>query len=202
MPFIGVMRWSPAERGGPGILQARARRRHWTAAHPVAPRAPPAPACGARENRRRAGAAANRTCGRMRSLPSVPLSTLLVVAAGACSSTREVSPPIDLAPRAVVERARFEVRHQGRVLGTLVELEIQDRDGPLRFYRIENRDGAWVGHATGQLRFSQRLPFRDDERDLGMWPLPQGVARLFEVDGAVVLRPLPLAAPATARKTP
>jgi len=134
----------------------------------------------------------------MRSLPFV----LLLAAAGSCSSTREVSPPIDLAPRQVVELARFEVRHQGRVLGTLVELEIQDPGGPLRFYRIENRDGAWVGHATGQLRFSQRLPFRDDERDLGMWPLQQGVARLFEVEGEVALRPLPLAEPAAARKTP
>jgi hypothetical protein len=134
----------------------------------------------------------------MRSLPFLPLW----LAAGACSSTREVSPPIDLAPRPVVERSRFEVRHQGRVLGTLVELEIQDRDGPLRFWRVENRDGAWVGHATGQLRFSQRLPFRDDERDLGMWPLKQGVARLFEVDGEVALRPLPVAQPATTRRQP
>lgn len=124
----------------------------------------------------------------------------LGLAVAACTSSRQVSPAPDYVPRRVVELARFEVRQGGEVLGTLLQLQIEDRAGPIPFWRVENRSGAWLGHASEQLRFSRRVPFRDDEQDLGIWPMPQGVARLFDVDGEVVLRQLPAAAPASARR--
>jgi hypothetical protein len=124
---------------------------------------------------------------------------VLAALAAACGGPRP-APPHDYVPRRVEELARFEVRHRGQALGTLVELQIHDPSGPLRYWRVENRGGSWLGHVTSQGRFSRRVPFRDDEEDLGVWPMAQGVARLFDVDGRVDLRELPMAMPASARK--
>ncbi len=129
-------------------------------------------------------------------------ATAWVTLAVACTTTHVGTPPIDQAPRAVVELARFEVRHQGVPIGAVVQLEIQDPAGPIRFWRVQNRNGAWLGHATEQGRFSRRLPFRDDELDLGVWPMEQGVARLFDLEGGVALRPVDAAVPASARRQP
>ena len=122
--------------------------------------------------------------------------------AAACVSSSSHERPPDYVPRQVVELERYDVLHAGAVLGSVALLEIEDPSGPLRFWRIENRNGAWMGHATQVGRFSRRVPFRDDEQDLGLWPMRQGVARLFQVDGAVELRPAPVAAPAAARRQP
>jgi hypothetical protein len=107
--------------------------------------------------------------------------------ASACTSTHEVKKPLDYVPRAVVEVARYEVRSGTSVLGVALELEIRDPSGPLRFWRIQTRDGAWAGHATEQGRFSRRVPFREDEEDLGVWPMAQGIAKVLDVPGPVQL---------------
>ena len=109
-------------------------------------------------------------------------------------------PNPEYSARPVVEVGRFEVRQGDAVLGNVVHLEIQDPSGPLRFYRIEDRRGAWVGFASEFGRFSKRVPFRDDDEDLGLWPMKKGVAKLFEVDGAVELKEIPVAVPAVARR--
>jgi hypothetical protein len=122
--------------------------------------------------------------------------SLLAIAA-ACVSTRTYEPRPAYQPRRVVELERHQVLHAGAVIGSVVLYEIEDPTGPLRFWRIENRNGAWVGHASALGRFSRRVPFRDDEQDLGIWPMRQGVAQLLEVD-RVDLRPAPVAVPAAA----
>jgi hypothetical protein len=91
-------------------------------------------------------------------------------------------------PRQVVELKRWEVWSAERQLGWLVELEIRDPTGPLQFYRVENLRNQWVGHVTADGRFSRREPFRDDDVDLGLWPMRQGVGKLFEASGEVELR--------------
>ncbi len=118
-----------------------------------------------------------------------PLLVAFAAAAfgAACTSTHEVKKPLDYVPRAVVEVARYEVRSGTAVLGVALELEIRDPSGPLRFWRIQTRDGAWAGHATQQGRFSRRVPFREDEEDLGIWPMAQGVAKVLDVPGPVRL---------------
>lgn len=127
-----------------------------------------------------------------------PLLAAATALVAACASTHQVSPPVDLQPRTVTETERYTVRHRGEVLGTLIALQIDDRDGPVRCWRVENRGGAWLGFVSEQGRFRRRLPFRDDEQDLGIWPMAQGVARLFDLDGRVDLQPLPVAVPASA----
>ena len=110
--------------------------------------------------------------------PAVAIALGLVLG-GCASNTHTVHAAHDFVPRAVVEVERYEVRLGERKLALLLQLEIRDHDGPLRFWRVVTADGSWVGHATQQGRFSRRVPFRDDEDDLGIWPMAQGVARLL-----------------------
>jgi|JRYL01.1.fsa_nt_gb hypothetical protein len=115
---------------------------------------------------------------------------LLVCAAalvGCASSPADPAPPH--APREVVELAVWEVRSGEQFLGTLRQLEIRDPSGPLRFYRLEDRDGRWLGHASPEGRFSRRVPFADQEEDLGVWPLARGVALLLGVENVVLGQP-------------
>ena len=65
-------------------------------------------------------------------------------------------------------------------LGQLIHFEIRDPKGVMRFYRIVDGDGRWVGHASDAGRFSRRVPFTEQEEDLGAQSLERGVALLFE----------------------
>jgi len=116
----------------------------------------------------------------------------------ACTSTHEVPKVHDLTPRAVAEVARYEAHSTTGIVGVVRLLEIRDPQGPVRFWRIETRDGSWAGHATAQGRFSRRVPFRDDEEDLGIWPMAQGVAQVLGATAALRLEQVavPDAAPA------
>lgn len=109
-----------------------------------------------------------------------------VLLLAACAAPEPVRPPYSARP--VAERGRWQVWHRGEQLGQVVLLEIQDPSGPLPFYRIVDRDGRWLGHATPQGRFSRRVPFRDGEQDLGVWPMARGVAHLFDAASPVELR--------------
>jgi hypothetical protein len=111
-----------------------------------------------------------------------------IAALAACTSTYGKPKAYDYVPRDVVEIARFEVRSGAEVVGLLLQLEIRDPSGPLRYWRVETTAGAWAGHATEQGRFSRRVPFREDEEDLGMWPMTQGVARVLGIAGPVRLQ--------------
>lgn len=99
-------------------------------------------------------------------------------------------PPLQ--PRNVVQTARWEVLDGARQLGRLLQLEIRDPAGAVRFYQIQDRAGRLVGSATAAGRFSRRVPFRDEEEDLGVWRLERGVAELFGLPQPVQLRPVPL----------
>lgn len=116
------------------------------------------------------------------------LHCVLLVCAAALAGC--ASPPVDPvpphAPREVVELAVWQVRSGEQALGTLRQLEIRDPSGPLRFYRLEDRDGRWLGHASPEGRFSRRVPFAEQEQDLGVWPLARGVALLLGVDQVVL----------------
>ncbi len=107
-------------------------------------------------------------------------------------------PPQPYAPRPVVEVARWQIWIAGELKGHVVQLEIRDPSGPLPYYRVQDAQGRWLGHATMQGRFSRRVPFEDGEQDLGVWPMARGVAKLFEADAPAELRPV--AAEADARR--
>jgi hypothetical protein len=113
-------------------------------------------------------------------------SALLLVA---CSGAPE---PLPHAARPVVELARWEVVDGDTQVGILRQLEIRDPRGPQTFYRIEDRHGRWLGHATAAGRFTRRVPFRDEEQDLGVWSLARGTALLVEAKAEVRLQPVAL----------
>ena len=132
--------------------------------------------------------------------PSLPRLVWVLAACAACHSAPEVLPPPPYFARSGVEVGRSTITQDGKPLGTLLTLRIEDPKTPVLFYRIVDANGAWVGHATDQGRFSKRVPFADDEQDLGLWPMQKGIARLFDLDGSVELKALPAVVPATYRK--
>lgn len=123
----------------------------------------------------------------------LPGTWIAAAVAAACSAAPATTPNL---ARPVVERARWQVLGDGVVLGQVVQLEILDPSGPLAFYRILDAQGRWIGHASAVGRFSRRVPFRDDEEDLGVWPMARGVARLFEASSGVTLQAVPVDAAA------
>ena len=109
------------------------------------------------------------------------ISCCAVLTLVACSEVRRVSAPV-YAARQVVEVNRWDVQHEGEDLGYLVLLEIRDPTGPIRFYRVENRGHQWVGHVALDGRFSRRVPFQEEEQDLGIYSMNNGLAVLYQVD--------------------
>jgi hypothetical protein len=125
---------------------------------------------------------------------------LLSLAVGSAACHVEPQPLPPYAARPVVELSRSEILNDNIRIGTLVQLAIEDPQGAICYFRVEDLRGAWVGHITTLGRFSKRMPFLDDEQDLGLWPMQKGIAKLFEIEGAVDLKELPVAVPATFRK--
>ena len=104
----------------------------------------------------------------------------------ACSAPPPSTPP-PYAAREVVTLGRWLVRSEGNVVGQVVQLEIRDPSGPIRFYRVQDTQGRWLGHATEAGRFSRRVPFQDDDQDLGVYGMARGVALLFDASAPVQL---------------
>jgi hypothetical protein len=113
----------------------------------------------------------------------IELISCAVFSLVACTSeVRRVSDVTPYVPRQVVVVTRWDVQHHGEDLGSLVLLEIRDPSGPIRFYRVVNRGGQWVGHVALDGRFSRRVPFQEDEEDLGIYSMNNGLAVLYQVD--------------------
>lgn len=105
-----------------------------------------------------------------------------------CSSAPQSLPPNIARP--VVELARWQVHDGATMLGHVVQLEIRDPREPVRFYRIQDLQGRWIGYATTNGRFSRRVPFQDGEEDLGVWSLERGTALLFDASAPITLTPV------------
>ena len=87
------------------------------------------------------------------------LALLAASLLAACGSTEPPQQPA-YAPRPVVELARWQVVRGDTPIGVVRHLEIRDPQGPLPFYRVEDLDGRWLGHASEGLRFTRRVPFQ------------------------------------------
>lgn len=121
---------------------------------------------------------------RTRSIAALAAAFLLV----ACGAAPPVQPAY--AARPVVELARWQVMDGERPVAVVRQLEIRDPEQPVRFYRVEDLAGRWLGHATDGGRFSRRVPFQDQEQDLGVWSLPRGTALLLEAAGPLQWKPV------------
>lgn len=134
-------------------------------------------------------------------MPSTAPVAVLAAIAAACGSTPPPPPP--LAPREVVELARFQAFDGEALVAVVQHLEIRDPAGPIAFYRIVDPRGRWLGHATANGRFSRRVPFQDEEEDLGVLAMARGVAALTGAAAPVRLQPVAsdaAAAPAAAHR--
>jgi hypothetical protein len=117
-----------------------------------------------------------------------PYAVLLLQALAACSLPPP-SPQPPGAARLVRELAHWRALVAGCEVAAVLQLEIEDPTGPVVLYRILDANGRWLGHANSQLRFSRRVPFQEEEQDVGVWSLPRGVALLAGVE-QVVLEPV------------
>lgn len=115
------------------------------------------------------------------------LTAAVLLGVAACSAPE---PPDPFAPRAVHQRGRWAVSQDGRRLGEVVLLEIEDPAEPIRMYRAENSVGQWLGYLDADRRVFQRVPFEDREVFRGIYTMEKGLALLYEVEGAVELTPL------------
>lgn len=134
---------------------------------------------------------------------SANTSCVLLAASAALLAACANDPPPSLppmAPRQVAELARWEVWSDGVRLGHLLELEIRDPAGPIVFYRVLDEKGRWLGHADAQWRFSRRVPFQEQEQDLGVWAKERGVAELFDAKATVELKPIAVEADAKKKR--
>ena len=110
-----------------------------------------------------------------------------VLAVAACAGAPPVNPAYSARP--VVELARWQVLDGERPVAVVRQLEIRDPQQPVMFYRVEDLAGRWLGHATANGRFTRRVPFQEEEQDLGVWSLARGVALLVEASAPVQLKP-------------
>lgn len=128
----------------------------------------------------------------------IPFSVLALACLCACGAAPpSPSPPFQA--RRVVELQRWQAFAGADRLGDLLELRIEDPARPVRFYQVVDPGGRIVGSATEAGRFSRRVPFQDEEQDIGVWSLARGVAELFESAGPVELRVVPREASAERR---
>ena len=116
------------------------------------------------------------------------LGLVLAFGLAACQSAPESHP---YATRPVRELDAWSVTSaDGRLLGRVTLLEIQDPRGAVRMYWAENQSRQWLGYADEQLRFYRRLPFVENESFVGMYPMEKGLALLYEEVGPVRVAPL------------
>ena len=125
-----------------------------------------------------------------------PTLCTLLAASYVCLGCHSNPPPPALpsAARQVDQLGLWQVWEGPTAIGFVRHLVIRDPTGPLPFYQIEDLQGRLVGHATEQGRFSRRVPFQENEEDLGVWPMARGVQKLFERTGPLELKPAPVEA--------
>jgi hypothetical protein len=131
------------------------------------------------------------------------MRVLVMTAAAAAACHGPAPAPDPVAPRAVVELARFSVHKDGARLGTLVHREIRDPSGPVRYFLVENASGQWLGYADAQGRFYRYAPFAERESFLGVYTMDKGLSVLYDVAAPLRIEPAAAAIearPAAARK--
>ena len=118
----------------------------------------------------------------------------LVLAGGCHGGATPVDP---LAPRSVIELQRWRVSvgdpaAGDRTVGFVVEKEIRDPAGPIRFFHVESPKGQWVGYLDALGRVYRREVFATVERFVGMYPMEKALELLYDEAGPLRMTPAQL----------
>lgn len=113
----------------------------------------------------------------------------LVLAAGCHGGAAPVDP---LAPRSVAELQRWRVEAGDLTVGFVVEKEIRDPAGPIRFFHVESPKGQWIGYVDAMGRVYRREVFATAERFVGMYPMEKALELLYDVAGPLRMTPAQL----------
>ncbi|MDP6423133.1 MAG: hypothetical protein QGG14_00180 [Planctomycetota bacterium] len=111
-------------------------------------------------------------------LSAVACLTLCVL--GCTTTTIELIPP-DMSPRPVRSLARWGVEMDGRRVGSLVLIRVEDRDHPEQFYVVKHADGQTAGKIDLQGRAWREEPFRDRPVLVAMDTMAQDLMVLLEL---------------------
>lgn len=108
------------------------------------------------------------------------------------------------APRKVEVLGRYRAEdEQGRLLGEVQHMEIADpASGGIRRYHVRNSSRQVLGYIDANGMVYKRVPFRTDEEALGIYPMNEGLALLFETEAPVRLRDVSVTDAQARRKQP
>ncbi len=119
-----------------------------------------------------------------------------------CACQQPSPIPDPYLPRPVAERGHYLVSSAGATIGRVVEIEILDPIWPERRYRVENMSRQWLGYIDAKGGVYKRVPFELREQFLGIYPMEEGLALLFELPEAPQIDPKPLTLGGRWPKTP
>lgn len=114
--------------------------------------------------------------------------------ATACVTDSATHPALQAGkPYKVTQLEQWQVLSAGKPIGRLLLVKVTGTDQVLTYFRAETSAGQWVGRVGRDGRFYKNEPFRPVElgpRDLGLYPMNQGLALLYEVEGPITVVPM------------
>lgn len=110
----------------------------------------------------------------------------LALLAGCGGGPGHVDP---MAPRPVVDVARWRVDAGDRAVGWVVQKEIRDPAGPITFFHVETPAGQWVGHIDVAGRVYRREVFSTTEAFRGIYPMDRALELLYDEPGPLRMTP-------------
>ena len=122
----------------------------------------------------------------MLDLMSRMLPAVLAVLGGCVTSTTTATPLLYHGPVEVKLKERFRVMVGARHVGFLIFSQIADE----KFFRIVTPSGIPVGEVHKYGRFFKWELFADRPRDIGLFTMKEGLAKLFETGETIRVFPL------------
>lgn len=98
-----------------------------------------------------------------------------------CACQQPFPTPDPYAPRIVEELGHYPVTFAGATIGHVVEIAIRDPIWPERRYRVENLSRQWLGFIDAKGGVYKQMPFEVREQFLGIYPMEEGLALLFDL---------------------
>ncbi len=135
------------------------------------------------------------TMPRMVRRDAAVLGVALWAGMALCACAGAPAPVDPMAPRPVVDLARWRVDAGDRLVGHVLHKEIRDPAGPIRFFHVENPAGQWLGHVDTAGRVYRREVFATTEAFLGIYPMDKALELLYDEAGPLRMTPAPVQPP-------